>query len=99
VRVVVVTKEGMDYSRGVNDWLREFERRVGKELEVVDPETREGVGFAEVYGVVEYPTILALSDEGKLMNSWRGQVLPKIDEVSYYAGDGLSDGREELGGE
>ena len=88
MRVVVVTKEGMDYSRSVGDWLREFERRTGKELEVVDPETREGVSFAMVYGVVEYPTILAIADDGKVMMNWRGSILPTIDEVSYYAREG-----------
>jgi len=89
MRVVVVTKEGRDYSRGVNDWLREFERRTGKELEVMDPDTREGEGFSRTYGVVEYPTILALSEDGKVMMSWRGATLPTINEVSYYAMEGV----------
>ena len=88
MRVVVVTKEGRDYSRAVGDWLREFERRTGMELEVLDPDTREGSGFAGVYGIVEYPTILAISNDGKLMMSWRGAMLPTIDEVSFYAREG-----------
>lgn len=85
MRVVAVTREGMDYSRGVNDWLREFERRTGREVEVLDPDTREGDGFARTYDVVEYPTIVALAEDGKLLASWRGATMPTIDEVSYYA--------------
>lgn len=89
MRVVVVTKEGRDYSRAVNEWLREFERRTGRELEVVDPDGREGSEFVRVYGVMEYPTILALGDDGRVMNSWRGEMLPTIDEVSFYAREGV----------
>ena len=88
MRTVVVTKEGRDYSRAVGDWLREFERRVGRELEVVDPDSREGGDFARVYDVVEYPTILALAEDGRVRASWRGEILPTIDEVAFYAREG-----------
>ena len=84
MRVVVVTKEGRDYSRGVGEWLREFERRTGRELEVLDPDGGEGAGFARAYDVVEYPTIVALSDDGKVLEVWKGAELPTINEVSYY---------------
>ena len=84
MRVVVVSREGMDYSRAVGEWLREFERRTGKELDVFDPDTREGEGFARTYDIVEYPTIVAVGDDGKVAAMWRGTMLPTIDEVSFY---------------
>jgi hypothetical protein len=36
--------------------------------------------------VVEYPTILAFDDQGKLLQEWRGMnpSLPRIDDVNYY---------------
>jgi len=37
-----------------------------------------------VYDIVEYPTIIALSDSGQLQNLWRGLPLPTISEVSFY---------------
>ena len=43
-----------------------------------------GIGFCETYDIVEYPTIVALSDSGQLQNQWRGLPLPTISEVSYY---------------
>lgn len=84
MRVVVVTKEQTDYARQVSDYLRDFQRQTGRELEVIDPETRDGVGFCETYDIVEYPSIVALSDGGQLQNMWRGLPLPTISEVSYY---------------
>lgn len=85
MRAVIVYKEESDHAREVIDYLHDFERRTGKKLEEIDPEKRENIGFIEAYDVVEYPTILALADDGRVLNTWRGRPLPTINEVSYYA--------------
>lgn len=85
MRAVVVYKEESDHAREVIDYLADFTRQTGHELEVVDPETAEGATFCRTYDIVEYPTIIALSDGGSMQNLWRGRPLPTIAEVSYYA--------------
>lgn len=85
MRAVVIFKEQTDYARTVLDYLRDFERRTGRTLETMNPETPDGAQFCRVYDIVEYPTIVALSDDGILQNMWRGLPLPTITEVSYYA--------------
>lgn len=82
MRVVCVYREGMDYSRTVSEWLESFRRQTGREIEVLNPD--ENVGFCEAYGVVEYPTILAIGDNGRMAASWRGRQLPLANEVLYY---------------
>ena len=84
MRVVVVYKEETDYSRTVTDFLRDFEHQTGHNLEIIDPDSADGVHFCETYGIVEYPTIIALSDSSELQNSWSGVPLPTINEVSFY---------------
>lgn len=84
MRTIVVYKDESDHGREVSDYLRDFSRQTGHELEVVDPETREGADFCRVYDIVEYPSIVALSDDGQLQNLWRGRPLPTISEVSFY---------------
>jgi hypothetical protein len=84
VKVVVVFKDNTDYARTVTDYLRDFKIQTGHDLSTLDPETPEGSEFCRVYDVVEYPTIVATSDEGVIQNSWRGLPLPTISEVSYY---------------
>ncbi|HPQ82246.1 MAG TPA: hypothetical protein PL191_00720 [Candidatus Saccharimonas sp.] len=88
MRVVVVTKDGTEYSRAVEMFLRDLARQTGKVLEVLDPESTEGETFCRAYDIVEYPTIVALSTDGQLQNIWRGATLPTISEVSYYATQG-----------
>lgn len=87
MRVVCVWKESADYSREMADWLEGFRRRTNKEIESVDPESVDGSNFASIYDVVEYPTLLALADDGKVLGTWRGMPLPRIDEVSYFAAE------------
>ena len=85
MRVVVLYKEQTDYARQVLDYMRDFEHETGKKLETLDPESREGVGFCQTYDILQFPTMLALSESGQLQNSWKGLPLPTISEVSYYA--------------
>lgn len=85
MRVVIVYKDESDHAREVYDYLRDFERQTGRTLETLDPDTPDGASFCRVYDVVEYPSTIALSDDGRLQNLWRGRPLPTISEVSYYA--------------
>lgn len=84
MRVVCVWRSQSDYGRTVEEWMTEFERRLGKEIESLDPDTKEGESFCRAYDVVEYPTILALGDDGAVLASWRGTMMPMFDEVSYW---------------
>lgn len=84
MRVVVVYKERTDYARRVEEFMTDFKRVTSRELEVVNPDTPAGSGFCRTYDIVEYPTIIALSDSGQMQNLWRGLPLPTINEVSYY---------------
>lgn len=82
MRVVCVYREGEDYSRAVSDWLEDFYRRTGHQLEVLDPD--RDPGFCQAYDIVEYPSILAISDQGHVQAFWHGRDLPMFNEVLYY---------------
>ncbi len=82
MRVVCVYRDNQDYSRSVDEWLTDIYRQTGKQIETMDPDVN--TGFCEAYDVVEYPTILALGEQGDVRASWRGRSLPLINEVLYY---------------
>lgn len=84
MRVAVIYKDQTDYTRTVTDFLRDFERQTSHTLEIINPDTVGGIQFCDTYDIVEYPTILAISDDGVMQNSWSGLPLPTISEVSYY---------------
>lgn len=84
MKAIIVFKEESDHAREVLDYLRDFERQTGHVLETIDPDTKDGSAFCRTHDIVEYPSIIALSDDGVLQNLWRGRPLPTISEVSYY---------------
>ena len=82
MRVICIFRENQDYSRSVTEWLENFRRQTGYEIETMNPD--ENTGFCETYDIVEYPTIIALGESGDVRASWRGRTLPLINEVLYY---------------
>ena len=84
MRVVVVYKEQTDYARQVIDFMADFKRQTGHDLEVMNPESAEGIDFTRIYDIMILPTVIALSNEGAMQNTWVGLPLPTISEVSYY---------------
>ena len=82
MRTICIFRDNQDYSRAVFEWLENFRRETGREIEIMNPD--ENTGFCEAYDIVEYPTILALGERGEVRASWRGKELPLINEVLYY---------------
>ena len=84
MRVVVVSREATDYARDVETFLGDCKRQTCHDLEVLDPDSLEGTQFCEVYDILQFPTLVAISDDGQLQNIWKGLPLPTMSEVSYY---------------
>jgi hypothetical protein len=84
MRVAIVYKYESDHAREVLDYLRDFERQTGHSIETIDPDSKEGADTCRAYDIVEYPSVIAISDDGHMQNMWRGRPLPTISEVSFY---------------
>lgn len=84
MRVVMIWRDESDYGRTVTEWLHDCERRIGVAPESVSPDEPEGESLCKSYDIVEYPSMIALDNEGKMIQMWRGRDLPRIDDVSYY---------------
>ena len=84
MRVVIIWRDESDYGRTVTEWLHDCERRIGVAPESLSPDEPEGESICRAYDVVEYPSMLAIDDGGKVMQMWRGRDLPRIDDVAYY---------------
>lgn len=80
----MVYKKESDHARKVMTYLGDFARQTGRSIDELDPESAEGESLCRTYDIVEYPTLLAVSHSGQLLNMWRGEALPTISEVSYY---------------
>lgn len=82
MRTICIFRDNQDYTRSVTEWLENFYRQTGKQIETMNPD--ENPSFCTAYDIVEYPTIIVLGNSGEVMAVWRGKDLPLINEVSYY---------------
>ncbi len=66
--------------------MRDFQRQhdVGAKMELISVNTRDGAALASLYDILAYPSILAISDSGLILNVWTGPALPLMDEVAGY---------------
>ena len=86
MKITIIYRPASDHSQTVEEYIRDFEaRHPDIPLEVLSTETREGATFAELYGIMGYPTIVAVKDDGQLTKDWQGTPLPLMSEVAYYA--------------
>ena len=86
MKLLVLYKEGSEHRRKVEDFIREFRSgHPDAKIETEDVDRREGMAMASLYDVVRYPTVLALRDDGSVLQMWEGEELPLMDEVGYYA--------------
>lgn len=84
MKTKVIYKSESEEARVVEDYLRDVTRQTGHILETIDPDSKDGIALCNAYGIVQYPTLLALSDDGQMQNMWVGLPLPTISEISYY---------------
>ncbi|MBQ8992106.1 hypothetical protein IJ103_00340 [Candidatus Saccharibacteria bacterium] len=83
MRVVVLTKEGYDYSSTVDAFITELESG-GGEVERLDPDTYEGESLARSLDILEFPAVVVVDANGTAIQQWLGVPLPPVSEVAYY---------------
>jgi len=85
MRVVMVTKDGEDYSTRAETFVTDVFRQTGHQIEILNPDSPEGKTFCDAYDIMGYPTLIALANDGQVQQVWQ-DIFPTIDEVGYYAG-------------
>lgn len=87
MKAAIVWNEQTDYASEVREWLRDFSHDTGKMVDSIDPETVEGESFCKTYDIVQYPTIIVIDNDGRVLATWKGTPLPQIEQVAYWAKD------------
>jgi hypothetical protein len=86
MKIVILYHPQSDHSRVVEEYVHEFViRNPEMSIEAISVDTREGATAAEVYDVVQYPSMLALRESGELVKDWQGLPLPLMNDVAFFA--------------
>lgn len=84
MKVVILYHPQSEHARTVEDYSRDFTHQMGHNLELISLESIDGARMATTYDIVRYPAILVLNENGELMKSWQGPVMPLMNEVAFY---------------
>lgn len=82
--VLILYRPNSEHERRVLDYARDVKRTTGHDLELVSLDSREGADQAKLYDATRYPAVLALRDDGEMLQLWQDELLPTINEVSAY---------------
>lgn len=85
MKAIVLYRPISEHATMVESYLRDFKMQTGKELTTIDVDSPQGIAMCRLYEIMQYPAIVATDDDGRLLNMWVGEQLPRIGEVGYYA--------------
>jgi len=87
MRVIVLYRPNSEHARRVEEYVADFERfHPGESIESKNVDSIEGSHLVELYGVMEYPAVLAMSDDGTMQQMWMGvDRMPLMNDLAYYA--------------
>lgn len=85
MKLLILYRPRSEHARAVETFLHDFTyRHESSKVELVDADTREGIATASLYDLMTLPAILALRDDGSVLQVWQGELLPLMDEVASY---------------
>lgn len=78
-------RPGSEHAGVAEDYAEEYHRRhADKRIELLSVNTPEGDEKARLYGITNYPAILALASDGSLQQLWQDEHLPLMNEIDFY---------------
>lgn len=86
MKAIMLYQPNSEGSRLVEEYIRDFERTRGRQIELMSMNTKDGAALASLYDVVRYPGLLVLREDGQMVTYWQGDKLPLMNEVAGYLG-------------
>jgi hypothetical protein len=85
MKVVIIYRPNSEHGSMVENFARDYQRQHQGKLELLNVDGQEGGALASLYDLMQYPAIVALREDGSVLNIWQGETLPLMDEVAAYA--------------
>jgi len=86
MKLLVLYRPDSEHASRTESFLREFSQRYPdiNRIDVLDLNTRDGAATASIYDVMQYPALIAATDDGIAQQVWQGDMLPLMSDVSSY---------------
>jgi len=86
MKVLILYRPDSEHATPVESFVRDFQHQhdTGTKVELLSVNTRDGSSMASLYDIWAFPTVMALADDGRVLNTWQGEPLPLMNEVAGY---------------
>jgi hypothetical protein len=85
MKVLMLYRKGGQSQALAEDFSADYGRLHPRvELELIEADSPHAQEMVSLYGIVDYPAILATADDGLLLQMWQGQQLPLMKELNFY---------------
>lgn len=87
MRIIVLYRPNSENARQTEEYIADFNKiHPNENLETINIDTPEGSHLAQIYGIMDHPTILAIQHDGQMQQMWQGvDKLPLMNDLAYYA--------------
>lgn len=83
MKAFILYRPQSEFARRAEEYVHDFQRTRGVELELVDIDSADGVAAVELYDVVDNPALLITRENGELINLWLGiDSFPLMNELA-----------------
>jgi hypothetical protein len=86
MKVLILYRPESEHAPTVESFVRDIQHQhdIEGKMELMSVNTRDGAATASLYDIWAFPTIMALTDDGRVLNTWQGEPLPLMNEVLGY---------------
>jgi hypothetical protein len=84
MQLLILYSLNNETTRVVEEFVSELEARTDKQITLIDKDSKDGIYKSETYGILEFPALLVVTDEGSVVHMWHGSFLPTVSEVLGY---------------
>ncbi len=81
--ITILYRPKSEHSTAVEEFLKELDRETIS-YNKLDVDSKEGIAFAGLQDIMQFPAVVATRDDGTPTQTWVGS-LPLIKEVGYFA--------------
>jgi hypothetical protein len=85
MKAIIFSRKGPVQDQSQIKKLLQSLRVHGVQMESVDADSIQGSQLAEVYGVMDYPAVVVVTEDGAVRGFWQGN-LPSAEEISLSVG-------------
>jgi hypothetical protein len=90
MKIVVLYQPNSDHYRTVEQFHHDISKLYGADIELVSLDTRQGSETAALYDITQYPAVIALDNELHMLQTWQGEMLPRVSDVTTYLQNSFS---------